>query len=69
MSFAIYTHDSWGVVHVGDYAGLEEAQKAFQALREDPWYRQDGTVKGIELVRTTPQGERERIDWFALQPA
>ena len=69
MPFAIYTHDAWGVVHVGDYATLEDARTVFSALREDPWYAQDGTVRGIELARINPQGQRERLDWFAIQPA
>jgi hypothetical protein len=66
MSFSIYTHDSWGQVHVGDFASLEDARQAFLALRQDAWYGQDGTVKGIELVQTTAKGERQRLDWFAF---
>lgn len=66
MSFSIYTHDSWGQVHVGDFASLEDARQAFIALRQDAWYGQDGTVKGIELVQTTAQGERQRLDWFGF---
>lgn len=67
MSFSIYTHDSWGKVQVGDYPSLEEARAVFGALCEDPWYAQDGTVKGIELVESDPRGERHRLDWFACQ--
>lgn len=54
------------MVPIGDYSSLEEAREAFTALCEDPWYRQDGTVKGIELVETSPQGTRQRIEWFAF---
>jgi hypothetical protein len=67
MTFSVHTHDSWGVVPIGDYTSLEEARKVFGALREDSWYRQDGTVKGIELVEHSPQGARQRIDWFAFR--
>lgn len=66
MSFSIYTHDSWGQVHLGDFASLEDARQAFLALRQDAWYGQDGTVKGIELVQTTAQGERQRLEWFGF---
>jgi len=44
----------------------EEARQAFDALRQDAWYRQDGTVKGIELVQTMAQGERQRLEWFSF---
>ena len=67
MTFSVYTHDSWGVVPIGDYTSLEEAREVFSALCEDPWYREDGTVKGIELVENIPQGTRQRIDWFAFR--
>jgi hypothetical protein len=66
MAYSIYTHDSWGQVPVGDFDSLEEARQAFEALRQDAWYGQDGTVKGIELVQTTAQGERQRLEWFAF---
>lgn len=66
MPFSIYTHDSWGQVHVGDFSSLEDARQAFIALRQDAWYGQDGTVKGIELVQTTAQGERQRLEWFGF---
>lgn len=66
MTFSIYTHDSWGQVHVGDYSTLEAAREVFGALRQDSWYGQDGTVKGIELVQIMPQGERQRLEWFGF---
>lgn len=66
MTFSITTHDAWGQVPVGDYAQLEEARAAFEALRQDPWYRQDGSVKGIELVEINPQGERQRLEWVGF---
>jgi hypothetical protein len=66
MTYSIYTHDSWGQVHVGDFGALEAAREAFNALRQDAWYGQDGTVKGIELVQTTAQGERVRMEWFGF---
>ena len=66
MAYRLATHDSWGVIPVGDFASLEEARKQFTSLCEDPWYRQDGTVKGIELLEINPQGEAQRLDWFGF---
>ncbi|MFN9568566.1 MAG: hypothetical protein ACK59G_01275 [Cyanobacteriota bacterium] len=68
MAFSICTHDSWGVVPVGDYPTLEAAREVFDALCQDPWYAADGTITGIALVQTNPQGERQQLDWFAFQP-
>ena len=65
-SFSIHTHDSWGVVTVGTFATLAEARRVFAELCHDPWYRQDGTVKGIALVQNLDGGEAQRIDWFAF---
>ena len=39
MTFSIRTHDSWGVVPVGDFQTLEEARQVFTALCHDPWYK------------------------------
>jgi hypothetical protein len=50
MTFSINTHDAWGIVRVGCFASLEEAREAFATLCQDPWYQQDGGVKGLELV-------------------
>ena len=66
MSVLIRTHDAWGVVVVGEFASLEEGQRVFAELCQDPWYRQDGTVKGVELVQRTPFGSEERLQWFAF---
>lgn len=68
MTFSIYTHDAWGVVPVGDFATLEQARGVFASICADPWYRQDGTVKGVELVqRSAEGGASQRLDWFAFQ--
>lgn len=67
MNFCLYTHDAWGVVPVAQFASLAEARQGFAALCQDPWYQQDGTVRGIELVEQTPQGDRQRLDWFAFR--
>ena len=67
MTFSIRTHDSWGVVPVGDFQTLEEARQVFSALCQDPWYKADGTVKGVELVQTSPAGEAQRLEWFSFQ--
>jgi len=66
MSYSIRTHDSWGVVPVGDFQTLEEARQAFSALCQDPWYKADGTVKGVELVVNSEAEEAQRLDWFSF---
>lgn len=66
MPYRLATHDAWGVLPVGDFASLEEARLQFASLCADPWYRQDGTVKGIELLEINAQGESLRLDWFGL---
>lgn len=67
MTFTINTHDSWGIVKVGDFQSLEEARRAFRALCQDPWYQQDGGIKGLELVQDTDGAKGERLDWFAFR--
>ena len=67
MTFTIYTHDSWGLVTVGHYQCLELAREVFHALCSDPWYKQDGTVKGVELVQDAEGGAALRLAWFAFQ--
>jgi hypothetical protein len=66
MAFQINTHDSWGVVNVATFQTLEEARQAFRAICDDPWYRQDGTVKGVELLEETTAGGGQRLDWFGF---
>ena len=66
MAYRLATHDAWGVIPVGDFASLEEARRQFASLCEDPWYRQDGTVKGIELLEINTQGEAQRLDWVGF---
>jgi hypothetical protein len=67
MTFSIRTHDSWGVVPVGDFQSIEEARQVFADLCQDPWYKADGTVKGMELVVNSEEGEGQRLDWFSFQ--
>lgn len=67
MTFTINTHDSWGVLKVGDFATLEQAREAFSSLCQDPWYRDDGTVRGVELLQTGQDGAAQRLDWFAFR--
>lgn len=67
MAFTIYTHDSWGVVAVGNFPSIQQAREAFSALCNDPWYQQDGTIKGLELVQDTQDGRGQRLDWLAFQ--
>lgn len=67
MGYAINTHDAWGVVQVGAFQSLEEARQAFATLCQDPWYRQDGGVKGLELVHDADDGSRQRLEWFSFR--
>jgi hypothetical protein len=67
MTFSIYTHDSWGVVTVGVFPSLEEARQVFSTLCQDAWYKDDGAVKGVELVEGTKQEGGQRLDWFAFR--
>ena len=67
MPFAIYTHDSWGVVKVASLKTLGEAQQVFSAVCCDPWYQQDGGVKGVEMVQNSEDGASQRLDWFAFR--
>lgn len=67
MTYTINTHDAWGVVQVGEFATLEEARQAFAGICQDPWYRNDGGVRGVELLQAVQQGEAERLDWFAFR--
>jgi hypothetical protein len=65
MSYAVNTHDSWGILQVGNYQSLEEAKQVFASICEDPWYKSDGTVKGVELVDNA--GASQRLEWFAFR--
>ena len=67
MTFAVNTHDSWGTVQVGNYQSLEEARQVFSSICEDPWYKRDGTVKGVELVQGADAADSQRLDWFAFR--
>jgi hypothetical protein len=67
MTFRIRTHDSWGVVPVGDFQTLEQARKVFTALCQDPWYKADGTVKGVELVMDSEAEGGQRLEWFSFR--
>jgi hypothetical protein len=67
MTFTIYTHDSWGIVPVGNFESLEEARRVFSDLCNDPWYKDDGTVKGVELVQATEADGVQRLDWFGFK--
>ena len=67
MTYIILTHDSWGSVPVGSFDSLEAARAAFRELCQDPWYRNDGGVKGLELVERSPGASPQRLEWFAFQ--
>lgn len=64
--YSIRTHDAWGSVPVGAFNSLEEARQAFRALCDDPWYRQDGTVRGVELLESDATGQPQRLQWHAF---
>jgi hypothetical protein len=66
MTLSIHTHDAWGNVNVGEFLSLDEAKHAFEQLCNDPWYRNDGTVKGLELIQTDAAGSVERLAWHAF---
>jgi hypothetical protein len=66
MAFTIYTHDAWGLVSVGSFASLEQARQAFRTLCQDPWYRADGGVRGVELVEESEAGQGQRLDWYSF---
>lgn len=51
---------------VGEFATLEEARSAFATLGQDPWYRNDGSVRAIELVESGAGAEDRRLDWLAF---
>jgi hypothetical protein len=65
MTYAVNTHDSWGILQVGNYQSLEEAKQVFASICEDPWYKSDGTVNGVELVDNA--GASQRLEWFAFR--
>lgn len=67
IEYAIYTHDSWGTVKVGHFQGLEEARQAFTELCQDPWYRQDGGVIGLELAEDQAGLPPQRLAWFGFR--
>ena len=62
MTYAVNTHDSWGILQVGNYPSQEEAKKVFESICQDPWYKSDGTVKGVELVDNSCTSQR--LEWF-----
>jgi hypothetical protein len=54
-------------VPVRDFQSLEEARQVFTDICQDPWYKSDGSVKGVELVQVSPAGEAQRLDWFSFR--
>ena len=67
MTYAVNTHDSWGIVTVGKFQSLQEARMVFTSICEDPWYKSDGAVKGVELAQSADCGTGQRLDWFAFR--
>ena len=66
MPYRLYTHDGWGRVPVAEFATLQEARSAFLSLGQDPWYRNDGSMKGIEHVNCGQAAEERRLEWLAF---
>jgi len=66
MTYAINTHDAWGVVMIGNYQAIEKARKVFSAICEDLRYKSDRTVRRLELVLGTDAGAGHRLEWFAF---
>ena len=58
MRYSLYLQDSWGRTDVGGFDSLQRAQEAFEALCQDRWCNDDGTVRGLALVEHSAQGER-----------
>lgn len=67
MTFSINAHDAWGIVSIGSFETLAQAQQAFAELCQDPWYQRDGGVRGLELVQQDEGGSRQRLEWFAIR--
>ena len=58
MRYSLFIQDSWGRTEVGSFEALQPAQEAFEALRQDRWCHDDGTVRGVLLVEQGAEGER-----------
>ena len=67
MTYVVNTHDSLGVVQVGSFSSLDEARTVFSSICDDPWYKSDGIVKGVELVQGAAASASQRLDWFAFR--
>jgi hypothetical protein len=67
MTYAVNTHDSWGVVKIGNYLSLEEARTVFADRCDDLRYKIDGTVKAVVLVQGIDAGAGHRLEWFAFR--
>lgn len=58
MTYSLYLQDSWGRARVGSYETLAQAREVFEALCQDRWCVEDGTVRGVALVEHDTTGER-----------
>jgi len=67
MAYAINTHDSWGIVKIGNYLSLEEARTVFADRCDDLWCKIDGTIKAVVLVQGTDAGAGQGLEWFAFR--
>ena len=64
MTYAVNTHDSWGVVKIGNYQSLEEARTVFGDQCDDLRDKSDGTVRGVALVQGALSGSLGRRLWL-----
>jgi hypothetical protein len=68
MTYAVNTHDCWGVVKVGNYQSIEEARTVFADQCDDLRDKSDGTVRGVELVLGALIGSLGgRLRWGGVQ--
>lgn len=58
MPFTLYSHDSWGQASVGTFSSLEEAQTVFEAVCNDRWFIDDGTIRHLSIVEEGANGAR-----------
>jgi hypothetical protein len=58
MRYTIVSQDSWGQTDVGRFESLEQAREAFQAICNDRWFIDDGTIRAVAIVEDSATGPR-----------
>lgn len=69
MPFILCSQDSWGSADVGTFTTLEEAQAVFQAVCNDHWFIEDGTIRQLSLVEVADNGSRLVVVSHSFQRA